>query len=72
MSTSREEALHALNRACKVRQRSGRYAYGTIVEVHASGDYLKFQKGMDGRLKPQWYRRESVVLLPADPDAEST
>lgn len=70
VSTSRQEALQALNRTCKVRQPSGSYAYGTVVEVHPSGDYLKFQKGVGGRVKPQWYRREEVVLHPADPDTD--
>lgn len=71
VSTSREEALQALNRTCKVRQPSGGYAYGTVVEVHTSGDYLKFQKGVAGRVKPQWYSREDVVLQPANPDTDS-
>lgn len=70
MSTSREEALQALNRTCKVRQPGGSYAYGTVVEVHASGDFLKFQKGVAGRVKPQWYRREDVALQPVDPDSD--
>ncbi|MCM3581817.1 MULTISPECIES: hypothetical protein [Ralstonia] len=71
MSTSREEALQALDRTCKVRQPSGSYAYGKVIEVHASGDYLKFQKGVAGRVKPKWYRREDVVLQPADPDTNT-
>lgn len=71
MSMTREEALASKGRACKVPQPTGGYVYGTIVEVHPGGDFVRFQKGVSSRIKPQWHRREDVILQPLEADTST-
>lgn len=52
----------------KVRGSVGFY-YGQIIQVHASGEYLLFQRGR--RFKPKWYHRLDVFPHGALPDSQS-
>lgn len=60
----REEAFHAKDR-CGVILGGNGFFYGVVIEVHASGDYLKFDR--IGRAKPQWLHRRDVFLYPQEP-----
>lgn len=71
MPTTREEALQAVNRGGIVSQsgsgEAGPMFYGRIVEVHSSGDYLKFSRGSSFR--DRWYHRRDVHLHPLKTEA---
>ncbi|CAB3754432.1 hypothetical protein LMG29542_02351 [Paraburkholderia humisilvae] len=69
LSLTREEALESTGRACKVPQPTGGFVYGFIVEVHPTGDFVRFRKGVSSRVGPQWVRREDVMLQPLDAEA---
>lgn len=59
MPTSREETLLALGRHGKVTGGSG-FIYGSVAEVHSSGDYVLFARS--GRFKPVWRHRRDLDL----------
>ncbi len=48
---------------------SASFYYGQIIEVHASGEYLLFQRGR--RFKPKWYHRSDVFPHDALPDSQA-
>lgn len=66
MPTERADALQAVGLYGKVNQvlgpggDRGPFWYGQVVEVHRSGDYLKFR--IRTRIKPRWYHRRNVHL----------
>lgn len=70
MATTREEALQAVGRFGKVCAPGQAHTfYGQCVDVHAGGDYLKFQRRPAGRFRPRWYHRDHVTLHPVAPAA---
>lgn len=70
MPTTREDALAANGRyACVNQTTCGNeprelppFWYGRIVDVHSSGDYLKFRRRVDDA--GRWYHRNDVHLHP--------
>ncbi len=56
---TRDEALASVGQYGKV-DNGYQFNTGQVVEVHASGDYVKFARG--GRLKPKWFSRKDVTL----------
>lgn len=69
--TSREEALASKGRYGKVSQsRTGHppFWYGQVVDVHNSGDYVKFKHRSRDAV---WYHRRDLQLHPLDADQET-
>ncbi len=59
MATTRAAALLSLGRHGKVSGGNG-YFYGTIIDVHSSGDYVLFARS--GRSHPAWRHRDDLTL----------
>ncbi|WP_454914429.1 hypothetical protein [Variovorax gossypii] len=59
MATTREAALLSLGRHGKVLGGNGHY-YGTIIDVHSSGDYVLFDRR--GRSRPAWRHRDDLSI----------
>lgn len=60
-AVDKEQALQARGRCGCVRGGNG-FHYGRVVDVHSSGEFLKFDRS--GAAKPRWYSRDEVLLYP--------
>lgn len=59
MATTRAAALLSLGRFGKVLGGNG-YFYGSIIDVHSSGDYVLFDRR--GRSRPAWRHRDDLTI----------
>lgn len=71
MSTSRDKALQSKDKYGKV-DIGPHFVYGQVIEVHSSGDYIRFQRGAVGKFKPKWYHREKLHLHMSSSEATTS
>lgn len=57
MAITKAQALDCPRKFGKV-DIGGQFIYGSFLDVHSSGAYVKFQRGRAGQFKPKWYHRE--------------